>query len=90
MSGYTITTPCELCDRWLPPRHVNTCVDCERQICYRCALVTGHRLVHEDAEPELREVMPEGWHYLRCRDTPYSISDALDAAYGPAAEEART
>lgn len=66
-----VTSPCSGCGRWLAPNLTEICVDCTEQYCHSCAVATHHRTVHEDATPD--QQMPEGWTYLRCKDTPYSI-----------------
>lgn len=71
----SVTCPCDACGRELPPDRTEVCVDCGRILCAACALPTGHRLVNEP-EPLLADLMPLGWFYLRCADTPYSIHTA--------------
>ena len=71
----SVLCACTGCGDWLHPNATELCVDCGENLCHRCAVVTHHRVVHEDATPDEAESMPNGWDYLRCGDTPYSIHD---------------
>jgi hypothetical protein len=64
---------CDECGQWLAPRLFDLCVDCALNLCPACAGSTGHRLTHEDAGAWEAELRPQGWDYLRCATTPYSI-----------------
>lgn len=68
---------CAHCLQWFAPEDTEICVDCHDNLCGTCAAMTGHRAVHEDDLPG--EDCAEGWDYLRCRDTPYSIHDEVYA-----------
>lgn len=71
-----IQTMCDHCHEWINPRDTELCVDCARTYCTACGMETGHTLAHQDARAEEREYAPDGWYYLRCKDTPYDIHEA--------------
>lgn len=70
-----VQTFCDHCESWLHPREVDHCVDCAQSLCTICASLTNHRTVHEGPAAWERDARPQGWDYLRCKDTPYSIND---------------
>lgn len=73
-----VATYCDQCGLWFSLDGVEQCVDCHNAYCADCAALTNHRTVHEDAQPH--EERPQGWTYLRCATTPYSVHDDPEAA----------
>ncbi len=69
-----IQTLCDQCARWVDPREIDLCVDCHTNLCPACATATSHRREHQEAAEWEREERPQGWDYLRCKDTPYDIN----------------
>jgi hypothetical protein len=67
---------CDHCTQYVDAKDWDICVDCGDNLCTACAVLTSHRTVHEAPADHEREERPQGWTYLRCLDTPYSIHDA--------------
>lgn len=77
MTGLIVRMYCDACGALFRPAQVERCFDCDQDFCAACAPKTGHRTVHEGPAAYEAEERPQGWSYLRCADTPFSIHDGV-------------